>query len=200
MHLADTDAVWPVPWTEGKKRWEPAFHGDHQQAVSGNAVVWLTSDASADETQQPQMRSPLRATLDAPHEVRSDLLKDVVIDRPNQVWCVDITYIPMRRGFLYLVAIMDWFSRKVLGLACWPKQRPRSAWTGKAVGSTTGWSKACGAHWIMNTFTFTPLSEAQRPRPVSENAWPATTPSARIPPVANWPRTKPMKTKQKQRD
>ena len=64
------------------------------------------------------MRSPLRATLDAPHEVRSDLLKDVVIDRPNQVWCVDITYIPMRRGFLYLVAIMDWFSRKVLGLAC----------------------------------------------------------------------------------
>jgi putative transposase len=37
-----------------------------------------------------------------------------VIDRPNQVWCADITYIPMRRGFLYLVAIMDWFSRKVL--------------------------------------------------------------------------------------
>jgi putative transposase len=37
-----------------------------------------------------------------------------VIDRPNQVWCADITYIPMRRGFLYLVAIMDWYSRKVL--------------------------------------------------------------------------------------
>jgi putative transposase len=35
-------------------------------------------------------------------------------DRPNQVWCADITYIPMRRGFLYLVAIMDWASRKVL--------------------------------------------------------------------------------------
>jgi len=34
------------------------------------------------------------------------------IDRPNQVWCSDITYIPMRRGFLYLVAIMDWFTRK----------------------------------------------------------------------------------------
>ena len=38
----------------------------------------------------------------------------MVIDRPNQVWCADITYIPMRRGFLYLVAIMDWYSRKVL--------------------------------------------------------------------------------------
>jgi putative transposase len=37
-----------------------------------------------------------------------------VIDRPNQVWCADITYIPMPRGFLYLVAIMDWYSRKVL--------------------------------------------------------------------------------------
>ena len=37
----------------------------------------------------------------------------VVIDRPNQVWCADITYIPMPRGFLYLVAIMDWYSRKV---------------------------------------------------------------------------------------
>jgi putative transposase len=38
----------------------------------------------------------------------------VVIDRPNQVWCADLTYIPMRRGFLYLVAIMDWATRKVL--------------------------------------------------------------------------------------
>ena len=36
------------------------------------------------------------------------------IDKPNQVWCTDITYIPMRRGFRYLVAIMDWASRKVL--------------------------------------------------------------------------------------
>jgi putative transposase len=38
----------------------------------------------------------------------------MVIDRPKQVWCADITYIPMRRGFLYLVAVMDWASRKVL--------------------------------------------------------------------------------------
>ncbi|WP_436784952.1 transposase, partial [Streptomyces sp. URMC 126] len=41
-------------------------------------------------------------------------LKGVAITRPNQVWCTDISYIPMRRGFLYLVAIMDWHSRKVL--------------------------------------------------------------------------------------
>src|SRR3990167_1873448 len=48
------------------------------------------------------------------HRVFPYLLRDLVIDRPNQVWATDITYIPMRRGFLYLVAIIDWASRKVL--------------------------------------------------------------------------------------
>jgi putative transposase len=48
------------------------------------------------------------------HVVYPYLLRDLTIDRPNQVWCADITYIPMRRGFLYLVAVMDWATRKVL--------------------------------------------------------------------------------------
>ena len=48
------------------------------------------------------------------HEVYPYLLRDLAIERPNQVWCADITYISMRRGFLYLIAIMDWVSRKVL--------------------------------------------------------------------------------------
>jgi putative transposase len=42
------------------------------------------------------------------------LLRGMVIDRPNQVWCADITYIPMHHGFMYLVAVMDWHSRRVL--------------------------------------------------------------------------------------
>ena len=42
------------------------------------------------------------------------LLRDLEIVRPNQVWATDITYVPMRHGFLYLIAIMDWFSRFVL--------------------------------------------------------------------------------------
>ena len=42
------------------------------------------------------------------------LLRGMQITRANQVWCADITYIPMPRGFLYLVAIMDWATRKVL--------------------------------------------------------------------------------------
>jgi putative transposase len=56
-----------------------------------------------------------RTTRPAPgHKIYPYLLRDLVIDRPNQVWSSDITYIPMARGFLYLVAIIDWASRAVL--------------------------------------------------------------------------------------
>ena len=48
------------------------------------------------------------------HRIYPYLLRKLAITRPNQVWCTDITYLPMRRGFLYLVAIMDWATRKVL--------------------------------------------------------------------------------------
>jgi putative transposase len=48
------------------------------------------------------------------HRIYPYLLREQNIERPDHVWCSDITYIPMRRGFLYLVAIMDWGSRKVL--------------------------------------------------------------------------------------
>ena len=48
------------------------------------------------------------------HKIYPYLLRDLSIDRPNQVWAADITYIPMSRGFMYLVAVMDWHSRKVL--------------------------------------------------------------------------------------
>jgi putative transposase len=56
-----------------------------------------------------------RTTKPAPgHTIYPYLLRDMVIDRVNQVWAADITYIPIGRGFLYLVAIMDWASRAVL--------------------------------------------------------------------------------------
>jgi putative transposase len=48
------------------------------------------------------------------HKIYPYLLRGLKIDRPNHVWCADITYIPIGRGFLYLVAIMDWASRAVL--------------------------------------------------------------------------------------
>lgn len=59
-------------------------------------------------------RAP-RTTIPEPgHKVYPYLLSGLTIDRPNQVWAADISYIPMARGFVYLVAIMDWHSRRVL--------------------------------------------------------------------------------------
>jgi len=57
---------------------------------------------------------PKTTVANPEHKIWPYLLRNTVIDRPNQVWCADISYIPMRRGFLYLVAVMDWASRKVL--------------------------------------------------------------------------------------
>src|SRR4051812_49657503 len=63
---------------------------------------------------EPVYQRP-RTTVPHPdHQIYPYLLREMVINRPNQVWCSDITYIPMRRGFLYLVAVMDWATRKVL--------------------------------------------------------------------------------------
>ncbi len=48
------------------------------------------------------------------HRIYPYLLRGLAITRPNQVWTMDITYIPMARGFVYLAAVVDWFSRRVL--------------------------------------------------------------------------------------
>jgi putative transposase len=56
-----------------------------------------------------------RTSKPAPgHKIHPYLLRGVRVERPNQVWATDITYIPMARGFVYLVAVVDWFSRRVL--------------------------------------------------------------------------------------
>jgi putative transposase len=59
-------------------------------------------------------RRPRTSKPAAGHKVYPYLLNGMAITRPNQVWAADITYIPMARGFLYLVVIMDWYSRYVL--------------------------------------------------------------------------------------
>jgi putative transposase len=56
-----------------------------------------------------------KTTIPTPeHKVYPYLLRGLTIDRPDQVWCSDITYVPLQRGYLYLVAVMDWHSRHVL--------------------------------------------------------------------------------------
>lgn len=62
----------------------------------------------------PIYQEPKTSKKHSAHKIYPYLLKDLAITRSNQVWCTDITYIKMKRGFLYLVAIMDWHSRKVL--------------------------------------------------------------------------------------
>ncbi len=59
-------------------------------------------------------RKPNTSRRHAAHPIHPYLLRNLAIERPNQVWATDITYIPMRRGFVYLVAVMDWHSRRVL--------------------------------------------------------------------------------------
>jgi putative transposase len=59
-------------------------------------------------------RRPNTSRPAAGHKVYPYLLRDLAVDRPNQVWAMDITYIPMARGFVYLACVVDWFTRRVL--------------------------------------------------------------------------------------
>ena len=81
------------------------------------------------------------------HKVYPYLLRGLVIDRPNQVWATDITYIPMARGFVYLVAIMDWYSCKVL--LSWRVSNTLD--TSFCVDALEEAIEACGAPEIFNT-------------------------------------------------
>ena len=67
-------------------------------------VLGLAGMAPGPDTSRPHPR----------HKVYPYLLRGMAIDRPNQVWSTDITYIRLARGFVYLVAVIDWYSRKVL--------------------------------------------------------------------------------------
>jgi hypothetical protein len=85
-----------------------------------------------------------RTTVPHPeHRVFPYLLRDAVIDRPNQVWCADLTYIPMRRGFLSLVAVMDWAERPKV-----PSAQPRE-WPRR--GRARCWRGACRTRWTWNS-------------------------------------------------
>ena len=60
---------------------------------------------------------PRTSIPDDGHRKYPYLLRNLVVSRPDQVWCADITYVPMPHGHAYLCAVMDWYSRKVLGWA-----------------------------------------------------------------------------------
>jgi len=98
------------------------FFGSPRMTVWLRRLGWLVNEKRVARLMRLMA---LQAIVPGPHTSRRHpehriypyLLTDYPITGPNQVWCADITYIPMRLGFLYLVAIMDWFSRYVLAWA-----------------------------------------------------------------------------------
>ena len=98
---------------------EYPFYGSRRMAVVLRDDGWVVNRK---RTQRLMRLMGLEAIYQKPntsrshpdHKVYPYLLRGLIIDRPNQVWCADITYIPMAKGFVYLVAVMDWFSRRVL--------------------------------------------------------------------------------------
>ena len=92
---------------------------------SRRMTAWLTEQA--EEVNRKRVRRLMRvmgleaiypkprlSTAGKGHRIYPYLLRGMTIDRPNQVWAMDITYVPMARGFVYLAAVVDWFSRRVL--------------------------------------------------------------------------------------
>ena len=134
------------------------------------------------------------------HRVYPYLLRDLQITRPNHVWCTDVTYIPLQRGFLYLVAVMDWASRKVLSWrlsntldarfcvdalhealerygppTCSRRLASASRWTARAAGWTTCSSSGCGDRSSTNASTCPSSQPVPRLGPESAGGWTSTT-------------------------
>jgi len=78
--------------------------GNHKRVARLMRLMNLQAAIPGPHTSQPHPA----------HAVYPYLLRELVVDRPNYVWCADITYVPLRRGFLSLVAVLDWYSRYVL--------------------------------------------------------------------------------------
>ena len=111
MRLIDTQSL-ETPWYGSRQM---ARHLYRDGCVVGRKRVrrLMAKMGLTPIYQRPRTTVPHPEHRVFPYLLR-DLLRDLVVERPNQVWCADITYLPMRRGFLYLVAVMDWATRKVL--------------------------------------------------------------------------------------
>ena len=98
---------------------ECPFYGARQMARHLRRLGWAVGRKRVRRLMRkiglsPIYQAPKTSEPHPAHKRYPYLLRKLVIERPNHVWCADVTYIPMRRGFLYLVAVMDWATRKVL--------------------------------------------------------------------------------------
>ena len=97
----------------GSRRLVTVLERDHEVKTDRKRVARLRREMG----QETIWCKPRTSIPDDGHRKYPYLLRHLAIDRPDQVWCADITYVPMPRGHAYLCAVMDWYSRKVLGWA-----------------------------------------------------------------------------------
>jgi len=92
---------------------------------------------------EPLYRKPNTSKKHPGHAVYPYLLRGLAVERANHVWAMDITYIPMAQGFVYLTKAVSSPARR--SRTCWPAAASASAWTARARGTTTYLSSGCGA-------------------------------------------------------
>ena len=97
----------------GSRRMRAVLRRDHGMHVGRRRVARLMRLAGI----RPSYPRPRTSMPGKGHKVYPYLLRDIAVTEPDQVWCSDITYIPLGRGFCYLAAVMDWHTREVLGWA-----------------------------------------------------------------------------------
>jgi len=115
MRLIDAQFLEP-PWYDSRQMARHLRRDGHEVGRKRvrrlMALMGLVPIYQHPRTTVPNPAKPLG--LRREHRIWPYLLRGMVIDRPNQAWCTDLTYIPVRRGFLYLAAVMNWTTRKVL--------------------------------------------------------------------------------------
>ena len=97
----------------GSRRLVTVLERDHGQRVNRKRLQRLRREMGVEAI----YCKPRTSIPDKAHRIHPYLLRELPITRPDQVWCADITYVPMPRGHAYLCAVMDWHTRCVLGWA-----------------------------------------------------------------------------------
>jgi putative transposase len=105
------DETYLIDPTLGSRRLVTVLDRDHDMKVNRKRVQRLRREIG----QEAIWCKPRTSIPDDGHRKYPYLLRGLAVDRPDHVWCADITYVPMPRGHAYLCAVMDWHSRKVLG-------------------------------------------------------------------------------------
>ena len=107
MRLMDEQYLKRPHFGEPNMTWwlnQEGHHVNHKRVARLMRVMGLQGTVPGPHTSRPHPE----------HLIYPYLLRGMEVSAPNEVWCSDFTYVPMRRGFMYLVAVMDWFSRYVI--------------------------------------------------------------------------------------